>query len=201
MRPSGLTGRDGVERLPWGAHLCHFFHDRADLLSLLVPYFKAGLEHNEYCMWITASPVRQSDAFNALSETIPQIEQYLRSGQLEILDYRNWYLRDGRLDAERLLEAWRSKSAHAQKRGFDGARVSGNPIWLETRTEWDSFMQYEALVDQGLTDSRVIAICSYHMEKCSAQDVIDVLSNHRSTVFPSSQGWELAPGGTIHKAG
>ena len=190
MRQTGLTG---IAHLPWGAHICHFFDDRADLLNLVVPYFKAGLENNEYCMWVTAPPVRQSDAFSALLEVLPDLERYLKSGQLEILDYRNWYLRDGLLDADRVLEAWSSKSAHAQKRGFDGARVSGNPIWLESRADWDDFMNYEALVDKGLAGSRLIALCTYHMERCSAQDVINVMMNHRSTVFPTSQGWELAP--------
>lgn len=192
MRPVGLNG---IAHLPWGAHLCHFFNDRADLLRLLVPYFKAGLENNEYCMWITASPIRQSDAFNELFEAMPDIERRLKLGQLEILDYRNWYLRDGQLDAERVLEAWTSKSAHAQKRGFDGARVSGNPLWLETRSDWSEFMEYEALVNEGLVGSRVIALCTYHIERCSAQDVVNVMMNHRSTIFPTPQGWELSPGG------
>src|SRR5262245_55628506 len=35
----------------WGEHLCAFF--TTNLLDLVVPYMKAGLEHNESCLWIT----------------------------------------------------------------------------------------------------------------------------------------------------
>lgn len=194
-------GGKSIARLPWGSHVCHFYDDRADLLDLLVPYFIAGLENNEYCMWVTTSPVRQSDAFNALLDALPDLDRHLKSGQLEILDCRNWYLRDGLLDAERVLEDWQSKAAHAKKRGFEGLRVTGNPVWLNDPAEWAPFMEYEALVDERLVGSRIIALCTYHMEKCSAQDVVRVMMRHRSTVFLTSQGWELAPGGAIRKAG
>lgn len=190
MTDAGITS---MARLPWGSHVCHFYDDRADLLKLLVPYFKAGLEHNDYCMWATTSPVRQSDAFNALFDSLPDVERHLRSGQLEILDYRNWYLRDGLLDAERVLEGWQSKAAYARKRGFDGLRVTGNPVWLDNPAEWSHFLDYEALVDEGLLGSRIIALCTYYMQKCSASDIIRVMKHHGSTVCLTSQGWELVP--------
>ena len=33
--------------VPWGTHLCQFYHTKEDLIEILVPYFKAGLENNE----------------------------------------------------------------------------------------------------------------------------------------------------------
>lgn len=30
---------------------------KADLINTLVPYFKADLENNEFCMWVTSEPL------------------------------------------------------------------------------------------------------------------------------------------------
>jgi hypothetical protein len=39
--------------IPWATHFCHYYKTKQHLLSALVPYFKAGLQNNEYCIWIT----------------------------------------------------------------------------------------------------------------------------------------------------
>ena len=59
LRPSGIPA---VGDLPWGSHFCQFYGERDDLVDSLVPYFKAGLENNEHCLWVTSEPFRASDA-------------------------------------------------------------------------------------------------------------------------------------------
>jgi len=44
------SGIDILGDVPWGTHLCQFYHTKEDLIDILVPYFKAGLENNEFCM-------------------------------------------------------------------------------------------------------------------------------------------------------
>jgi hypothetical protein len=44
--------------MQWGSHLAHVFSTGAELRDLLVPYFKAGLENNERCLWVTGSKFR-----------------------------------------------------------------------------------------------------------------------------------------------
>ena len=38
------TGIRVLGSVPWGTHFCQFYRTRKDLLDILVPYFKAGLE-------------------------------------------------------------------------------------------------------------------------------------------------------------
>ena len=49
-RETRESGISFVGAVPWGTHLCLFYEDKQDLLDILVPYFKAGLENNEFCM-------------------------------------------------------------------------------------------------------------------------------------------------------
>ncbi|MHC4720030.1 MAG: MEDS domain-containing protein, partial [Planctomycetota bacterium] len=47
------TGIEIVGDVPWGTHFCQFYQTKDDLIDVLVPYFKAGLKNNEFCMWVT----------------------------------------------------------------------------------------------------------------------------------------------------
>jgi hypothetical protein len=41
MRKSGIGI---IGDIPWGTHFCQFFQTKEDLVDMLVPYFKTGLE-------------------------------------------------------------------------------------------------------------------------------------------------------------
>jgi hypothetical protein len=51
LRKSGI---DIVGPVPWGTHFCQFYETSQDLIEILVPYFKEGLQQNEFCMWVTS---------------------------------------------------------------------------------------------------------------------------------------------------
>ena len=46
-------GSDFISDVPCVSHVCQFYQTKDDLTDILVPYFKVGLENNEFCMWIT----------------------------------------------------------------------------------------------------------------------------------------------------
>src|SRR4030067_506389 len=101
QRESGLSLLGSV---PWGTHFCQFYQTKKDLLDILVPYFKAGLKNNEYCMWVTSEPLNVEEAKKAIGKAIPDFESYLSKGQIEIISYDKWYLKGGSFDDKRLLD-------------------------------------------------------------------------------------------------
>jgi hypothetical protein len=48
------SGIDIIEDVPWGTQFYQFYQSKEDLLDILIPYFKARLENNEFCMWVTS---------------------------------------------------------------------------------------------------------------------------------------------------
>jgi hypothetical protein len=62
---------DIIGDVPWGTHFCQFYETKEDLIDMLVPYFKAGLENNEFCMWIISEPLGVEDAKEALKKVLP----------------------------------------------------------------------------------------------------------------------------------
>ncbi len=102
------TIKSGIEVLGdvrWGSHFCVFYKSKQDLIEILVPYFKAGLENNEFCMWITSEPVEVEAAKSALAKAVNNLDLLISKGQIEIIDYKQWYLKSGVFDADIVLTA------------------------------------------------------------------------------------------------
>lgn len=173
-----------------GTHFCQFYQNREDLVDILVPYFKAGLENNEFCMWVTAEPLLEEEAKNALQKAVPDIDRYLEQGQIEIIPYNEWYVKEGSFDSSRVLNGLVDKLNNALENGFDGLRLTGNTFWLE-KEDWNDFIDYEEAVDSVIGEYRMIALCTYSMEKCTAAEIIDVINNHEFALAMREGEWEL----------
>ncbi len=183
-------GISHVGEIPWGTHLCQFYENKEDLIDILVPYFAEGLRNNEFCMWITSRPLEVKEAKEALSRVLPNIDEYFRKGQIEIISYNNWYLLGGKFDCNRVLQGWVQKEKYAIQHGFDGLRLSGNTFWIE-RNLWTSFVDYEEAVNSIIVEHRMIALCTYCLLSCSGTDVVDVIRNHVGTLIKQGKKWSL----------
>ncbi len=186
-RPSGI---ECVGDVPWGTHLCQFYESKQDLVDVLTSYFRAGLESNEFCIWITSEPLTAEMAEAAAREAIPGFDRYLQKGQIEILSYDDWYLQGGIFDAQRVLGGWVEKLNRALAKGYAGLRLTGNTLWLD-RALWEDFVHYEEQIDGVISNLPVIALCSYSLQRCSGSDVLDVLRNHRYALIRRRGDWEL----------
>ena len=83
------TGVDVVGDMPWGTHFCLFYETKADLLETVVPYCKAGLESEEFCLWVVAAPVAKEDAWHALKRAVPDFDRYVADHSIEIVAARD----------------------------------------------------------------------------------------------------------------
>jgi PAS domain S-box-containing protein len=184
------TGIDIIGDVPWGTHFCQFYQTKEDLLDILVPYFKAGLENNEFCMWVTSEPLGEEEAKKAMRKAVPDFDQHLKRGQIEIVPHTEWYLKDGAFNLQRVLDAWVDKLTFTLTKGYDGMRVTGNTAWLEKR-DWRNFADYEEETDNAIGNYRMMAICSYSLDKCGASEVIDVVKNHKFALIKRQGEWAL----------
>jgi RNA polymerase sigma factor (sigma-70 family) len=171
------TVLSGIEQLPWGAHACHVYRSREDLVERLVPYFAAGLRANEACLWITAGPLDARGAEELMVEAVPEFGACLAKGQIEIHDAKEWYSPGGRFDAASVVEVWLEREQQALRAGYSGLRLSGDTSWVE-RTARDDFMEYERRLGDAFRGRRLIALCTYSMDHCSPQDTHEIARCH-----------------------
>lgn len=187
MRDSGL---EIVGDVPWGTHFCQIYETKEDLIDILVPYFKAGLDNNEFCMWITSEPLKVQEAKAALKNVIPDLDSYLDNGQIEILPHDKWYTLDGIFDKKRVFNGWIEKLYNAQKRGFKGLRLTGNTIWIGNEN-WDNFVEYKEQMDRAINKYQMIALCTYNLDRCNVNEIIDVVNNHEFALIKRNGEWSL----------
>src|SRR5687768_13839043 len=92
LRPTGIAA---VGDVPWGTHLCLFYESNQDLVDTLVPYFKAGLENNEFCLCMLGQDVARRDVTRTLGQAVPEFDRYLADHAIEIVRPENLYLPGG----------------------------------------------------------------------------------------------------------
>ena len=189
-RESGISI---VGAVPSGTHLCLFYETEQDLLDILVPYFKAGLESNEFCIWVTSEPLVKREAEEAMRKAVPNLEQYLGRGQVEIVPHTEWYLKDGAFNGQEVLNAWIYKLNQGLVNGYDGTRVTGNMAWLE-KENWGNFTDYEEEINRVIGGYRMLAICTYSLDKCGVSEIIDVMRNHQDALIKRVDKWILNKG-------
>jgi PAS domain S-box-containing protein len=181
--------KSGIEILgdvPWGTHFCQFYHTGVELIDTLVPYLKKGLEDNEYCVWIASAPLLQLKAEESLRKAIPDYDSYCARGQMEILP-GGLHSRGG---AHGVLNGWVEKLDVALARGFDGVRLAWNVLRVE-RKEWRDLTACEEEINNGIGSCRMIALCAYSLERCTADEVIDVVNTHQFALTKREGRWEL----------
>ena len=186
LRKSGI---DIIGDVSWGRHFCLFYQTKKDLIDMLVPYFKAGLENNEFCMWITSQPLKVEEAKEALKRVVSDFEAYIEKGQIEIIPHTQWYLKEDIFDSERVLSGWIDKLNHSLESGYDGLRFSGDTFWLKKK-EWGDFVGYEEEIDRVIGNYQMMALCSYSLNRCNATEIIDVTINHQFALIKRNGKWE-----------
>lgn len=184
------SGIDAVGDIAWGTHFCQFYRTKEDLAETLVPYFEAGLRANESCLWVTSERLEADMAEDLMISAMPEFKQYLSSGQMQILPISDWYTPGQVFSADDVLQGWVDKEAASKNRGLSGLRLTGDTFWVE-RSGWNDFMDYENKVNHAFRRYNLVALCTYCMDKCSAEDVIDVCCHHQFAIARRQGNWEL----------
>ena len=187
---SRSSGIDCIGSVPWGTHICHFYKSKSDLIDILVPYFKTGLENNEYCLWAASYPLRAEECLVELGKAVSNLDLYLNRQQITIIESKTFYTRQGKFDARSTLQALIETEECALEHGFDGMRASGNISWL-TKREWAAFGHYELSADMILRRRKAIGLCSYPLDCCTPLDIVEVVSGHRLVLIRGTGGWRL----------
>lgn len=184
-------GIPGIERVPYGVHLCHFYDSRRELVEALVPYFEAGLRNNERCIWVTADPLRSAEAKAALRTAVPGVDALLEQGRLRVLDFSDWYTEGaGPLKGSNVVDVWLDEERAALAAGYAGLRITGNTSFLGAG-DWDEFMEYEHALNAAFQGRRIVTLCSYTLLYGDAVKALDVIRSHHSTLYRTDSTWQV----------
>ncbi|HSO73978.1 MAG TPA: PAS domain S-box protein, partial [Blastocatellia bacterium] len=172
------TGLSAVGDAPWGTHFCFFYETKRDLLDILVPYFKAGLDNNEFCLLVVSEPLTVDEARTALRQAVPDLDRHLAERNIEILPHDQFYLKEGVPDLQGVINAWMVKLDQALADGYAGMRVAGIASWVQER-EFREFQEYEREIDGLMANRSAILLCAFPLGSSGAADAFDVAQSHQ----------------------
>src|SRR6266851_904206 len=184
------TGIGVVGDMLLETHFCHFYDSKQDLLDTLVPYFKAGLDDKEFCVWVIADPLTKDEAWNALRLAVRDLDRHLADQSIEVFADEEWYLKNNTFDLQRATSAWNEKLAQALARGYTGMRFSGDTCWLQKK-DWQDFCAYENHLNASISDQAITVWCTYPLAKSGAAEILDVARTHQFCLTRRSGNWEV----------
>lgn len=176
-RKSGISL---IDDLPWGSHFCQFYQTKKDLLEMLVPYFRTGLENNELCVWVTSEALGSADAKKALEKAVPRFGSYAQKGQMEIIPSGLWHARGGKSG-----KAIVSRVDKAVSSGFDGLRLACSAV---AEKGGDKF---SCCGTDAVGRYNVIAVFSYPRDRFDAVGLMEVVKSHRVALVRNAGRWEV----------
>jgi PAS domain S-box-containing protein len=187
LRNSGISV---MGDMTWGTHFCHFYESKQDLLDTLVPYFKAGLDDKEFCLWVISDPLTEEEAWNALSLVVPNLDRHRSDQSIAMVAGRDWYLKGDTVNLGGVLNIWNEKLNDALARGYDGLRVSGDTCWL-TQKNWRDFCEYEKQLNDSIADRPMTVLCTYPLARSGAAEILDVARNHQFALARRGGNWDV----------
>ena len=158
-------------------------------MEIVVPYFKAGLENSEACVWVTADLQESKEAKEALKKAIPDIETYLEKGQMEIIPIMQEYLKEVTCEPEKVLAICTDKLSQVLAAGYAGLRTAGENSCLEKKN-WNGFVSYEGEMDRIIPDQKMLVLCIYPLTRYDQTEIIDAVLNHQFTLIKRKGSWE-----------
>ncbi len=177
-RKSGISL---IDDLPWGSHFCQFYQNTEDLGEILMPFFRAGLENNEFCVWVTPDTLGADEAEAALGKAVPHFGDYARNGQIEIIPAARWYAAGGKSGRSVVSRVDKAVTA-----GFDGLRLACNVF--------SGKKGRRALTCYGtdvVSRYHVIGVFTYPRDEFDAIGLMDVVKNHRFALLKNAGRWEI----------
>ncbi len=131
-------------------HVCAFFHNRDEEYRVLLPFIREGFERNEKAFHIVDPKLRGShlDRLEAGGIKVKETEQ---TGQLEVCNWEDAYLRDGHFDQYRMLALIEQVLGNGKSGAFALTRLVAHMEWaLEDRPGVNDLVEYETRLNHIL---------------------------------------------------
>jgi hypothetical protein len=149
------THHDGPIRFAGGTldvhrHVCAFFDTFDREAEVTVPFVREGLQRGEKAFHIV-DPLLRDDYVTRLESEGIDVTARMESGQFELLNWEEAYLRGGRFDQDAMLELIESVLLGSREEGFPLTRLVAHMEWaLEDRPGVNDLVEYETRLNYVL---------------------------------------------------
>ena len=124
-------------------HVCAFFHSPDEEYRALLPFIKEGFERSEKAFHIVDPTLREEHRRRLESAGI-NVAAAEQSGQFELRNWADAYLREGHFDQDKMLALIQEVLEGGRHQGFPLTRLVAHMEWaLEDRPGVNDLVEYE----------------------------------------------------------
>jgi hypothetical protein len=164
-------------------HVCAFFNSADEEYRVLLPFIKDGFACGHKAVHVV-NPDRYGDHIEQLSAAGIDTESTQRSGQLELRTNVEAYLRDGRFDPDRMLQAFEQIASGHDEGRYPLSRIVCQMDWAaDSRSLIDDLVQFESRVNDVWSRHEDAVICVYDLAKFGGDTVIDIMRTHPMVII------------------
>lgn len=178
LAPVRLAGRT----LSHTNHICAFFNSRDEQNKILMPFFKDGYDQGEKLFHVVDSRLHEEHRCACQRGGI-DVDAAEASGQLEIHDWEDTYIKDGYFDGDRMIRIVEDMLETNRAR-YRRIRVTGNMEWaLKTVPGVTDVIEYETKLNYVLPKYPDAFVCVYDLNRHSGSVVMDIMRTHPMVII------------------
>jgi len=164
-------------------HVCAFFNSEEEEYRVLLPFIKDGFERGDKAVHVV-NPDQRQDHLQRLAAVGIDTAAAEKSGQFELRINTETYLRDGRFDKDRMVEAFDRLASANAKAGYSLSRIVCRMDWaVERGSHVDDVVEFESRVNDVWSRHEDAVICTYHLAKFGGDTVIDIMRTHPMVII------------------
>ena len=163
-------------------HICAFFHSDEEEYRVLLPFIKNGFECGDKAVHVV-NPHQREDHLKRLADAGIDAASAQTTGQLDLLNNNDAYLRDGRFDQDRMIKAFEDIACGKVHRQYPVNRIVCRMDWAADASVLNDVVEFESRVNDVWTRSYDAVVCTYHLSMFRGDIVIDILRTHPMVII------------------
>jgi hypothetical protein len=159
-------------------HICAFFNGAEEEHRVLRSFITDGFDRGERAFHIVDPELRE-EHLKGLAEAGINVQQVIATGQLEVLPWREAYLRGDRFDQEAMLALIEEVLQSGATSGYPLTRLLAHMEWaLLDEPGVDDLVEYETRLNYVLPKYDDPVICTYDLTKFGSSVAMDIMRTH-----------------------
>ena len=159
-------------------HACAFFNSADEEYRVLLPFIKEGFDCGHRSFHI-CDPELCDDHRQRLAAAGIDVEDAEQEGRLELRNWHDAYLRDGRFEQDRMLSLLQEVIDTGRKLGYPLTRLVAHMEW--STDQWpgvEDLVEYETRINNMWPQHDDAVICVYDLARFRADTVMDIMRTH-----------------------
>lgn len=156
-------------------HVCGFYYSTEERDAMLLPYLSEGIKAGHKCVAVVDSTRPE-----AVIASIAGAQEAIDSGQFEIYDADETYLKTGSFKPELTIDFWEVRAKALVDEGtYDCITLTGELSWIDrTDTPREDIVRYESWADHFVTQYQMTILCLYDLRRLGSSVLMDLMRTH-----------------------